>query len=89
MKIIVFKSEKEVDEFVGKHIIDFINSKENAVIGFATGNTPLGIYQYLINEFQQGHVDFSHIKAFNLDEYVGIEKEHPRSFSTAMKKGLL
>lgn len=88
MKIIVFDDEREVDEYVGKHIIDFVKKNENPVIGFATGNTPLGTYQYLINEYQTGHVDFTNVKAFNLDEYVGIEKNHPRSFATAMKESL-
>lgn len=88
MKIIVFDNEKEVDEYVGKHIIHLIKTKENPVIGFATGNTPLGMYQYLINQFNQRYVDFSQVKAFNLDEYAGIEKTHPRSFASAMKESL-
>ena len=88
MEIIIFENEKEVDEYVGQHIIHFIQSKKDAVIGFATGNTPLGTYQYLIDKYQHGYVDFSCVKAFNLDEYVGVEKMHPRSFATAMKESL-
>lgn len=88
MKIIIFETEKEVDEYVGQHIIQFIQSKKDAVIGFATGNTPIGTYRYLIDKYQHGYVDFSCVKAFNLDEYVGVEKAHPRSFATAMKESL-
>lgn len=88
MKIVIFENEKEVDEYVGKHIIEFIRKNDHPVIGFATGNTPLGIYRYFINEYENGHVDFSKIIAFNLDEYVGIERTHPRSFAMAMKKSL-
>jgi len=85
VKVFVFKTEKEVDEYVGKHISDFIIKNSEPVIGFATGSTPLGVYDYFINEYQKGRVDFSKVKAFNLDEYVGVEKTHPRSFATAMR----
>ena len=88
MRIIVFHNEKNMDEFIGKHLIRFIQEHENPVIGFATGSTPLGLYQYLVQEYQQGHVDFSHIQAFNLDEYVGIDRSHPRSFASAMRRDL-
>ena len=88
MKIIVFNNENKLDEYVGKHIIDFIDSHEHPVIGFATGSTPLGTYRYFIDQFKAGKADFSNVTAFNLDEYVGIEKSHPRSFAMAMKEAL-
>lgn len=84
MKIYVFDTEKEVDQFVGKHICHYIQSHTRPVIGFATGSTPLGTYDYMIESYQKGETDFSKVVAFNLDEYVGIEKTHPRSFATAM-----
>lgn len=84
MKIYVFDTEEKVDHFVGKHICAYIQSNVRPVIGFATGSTPLGTYDYLIDSYQKGETDFSKVIAFNLDEYVGIEKTHPRSFATAM-----
>lgn len=88
MKVYVMKNETAVDEFVGQHIINFISSHAKPVIGFATGSTPLGTYQFLINAYQKGKVDFSQVIAFNLDEYVGVAKNHPRSFAMAMKENL-
>ena len=88
MNIYVMKSEKEVDTFIGQYMIDFIEVTKQPVLGFATGSTPLGIYQYLIQAYKMGKVDFSDVVAFNLDEYVGVEKNHPRSFATAMKECL-
>lgn len=88
MDLLVFKTEKELDCYVGKYIVDFINQHDEPHLGFATGSTPLGIYQYLIDEYRKGNVDFSSVKAFNLDEYVGLEKSHPRSFAYAMKENL-
>lgn len=84
MKIKIFKTEQEVDTFVGNHISSFMKENKNPVIGFATGDTPLGVYDYFIKENKAGRLDFSEVKAFNLDEYVGIEKTHPRSFARAM-----
>lgn len=88
MKVYVFQTEQELDVFVGEHIVDFIQKNEKPVIGFATGSTPLGTYDYLIDAYRNKNVDFSKVIAFNLDEYVGIEKSHPRSFATAMKNYL-
>lgn len=88
MEILVFENEKLLDEYVGKHIVDFINNHDKPVIGFATGSTPLGTYDYFIDQYNKGNVDFSKVIAFNLDEYVGVEKMHPRSFASAMREYL-
>ena len=84
MKVYVFNTEREVDEFVGQHVSKFIQNKKDAVLGFATGSTPLGTYDYLISEYNKGNIDFSEVVAFNLDEYVGVENDHPRSFAKFM-----
>ncbi len=88
MIIKVFEEESQLDAFVGEYIIDFISKNKQPVIGFATGSTPLGVYNYFIEEYKKGNADFSKVTAFNLDEYVGVEKSHPLSFATAMKEAL-
>ena len=85
MQVYVFKTEQDVDTYVGQQISTFIQNNDAPVIGFATGSTPLGAYDYLIDSYQSGKTDFSKVRAFNLDEYVGIEKDHPQSFARAMK----
>ena len=85
MQVYVFKTEQDVDTYVGQQISTFIQDNDAPVIGFATGSTPLGAYDYLIDSYQSGKTDFSKVRAFNLDEYVGIEKDHPQSFARAMK----
>ena len=88
MIIKIFEKESELDAYVGSYIVDYINTHDHPVIGFATGSTPLGVYNYFIEEYRNGNADFSKVKAFNLDEYVGVEKSHPLSFATAMKSAL-
>ncbi len=84
MKVIVFEDMHAVDRFVVQRIKEVIESKSCPVIGFATGSTPQGVYNGLIQKYQKGEVSFRQVKAFNLDEYVGLSKDHPRSFAKAM-----
>jgi glucosamine-6-phosphate deaminase len=54
------------------------------VLGLPTGSSPLGIYRELIKLHQAGVVSFKNVVTFNMDEYVGIPKEHPQSYYTFM-----
>ena len=88
MKILVFEKEEHLDAYVGEYICHFIRNHSQPVIGFATGSTPLGVYRYFIDNYQAQKVSFHQVKAFNLDEYVGLTPSHPRSFASAMKNEL-
>lgn len=88
MKILVFEKEEYFDAYVGEYICQFIRNHFQPVIGFATGSTPLGVYRYFIDNYQAQKVSFRQVKAFNLDEYVGLTPSHPRSFASAMKNEL-
>jgi glucosamine-6-phosphate deaminase len=61
-----------------------IEQKPNAVLGLATGSTPIATYQELIQRFRSGKIDFSKVKTFNLDEYYGLHRDHPQSYYTFM-----
>jgi len=54
------------------------------VLGLPTGSSPLGIYNELISLYKAGAVSFRNVVTFNMDEYVGIPKEHPQSYYTFM-----
>lgn len=88
MKILVFEKEEHLDAYVGEYICHFIRNHSQPVIGFATGSTPLGVYRYFIDNYQAQKVSFRQVRAFNLDEYVGLTPSHPRSFASAMKNEL-
>jgi glucosamine-6-phosphate deaminase len=70
------------------HFIDLISTHKNAVLGLATGSTPIIIYKHLIERYQNGSITFSDVKTFNLDEYVGLDKEHQQSFAYFMQENL-
>lgn len=56
------------------------------VLGLPTGSSPLGTYRELIKLHQQGYLSFENVITFNLDEYVGLDKEHPESYNFYMWK---
>lgn len=54
------------------------------VLGLPTGSSPLGMYKNLIELHKKGDISFRHVVTFNMDEYVGLPKEHPQSYYTFM-----
>ncbi|MDR2505798.1 MAG: glucosamine-6-phosphate deaminase, partial [Oscillospiraceae bacterium] len=58
--------------------------KPASIIGLATGSSPLGTYKELIKMREAGIVSFDNVRTFNLDEYVGLPKDHPQSYHRFM-----
>ena len=54
------------------------------VLGLPTGSSPLGMYRELIRLRGEGRVSFRNVVTFNMDEYVGLPKDHPQSYHTFM-----
>lgn len=65
-----------------------ILQKPDCVLGFATGSTPLGTYAALIDLYKRGIADFSTVRTFNLDEYVGMSRTHEQSYYRFMVENL-
>jgi glucosamine-6-phosphate deaminase len=81
-------NKEEIDKIVADKIAKLIKNKPNAVLGLATGSTPLGVYKNLINLNKKGKVSFKNVSTFNLDEYVGIDETHNQSYRYFMNKNL-
>lgn len=89
MRLIPLESSKDVGLWSARHIVNRINAfKPTAdrpfVLGLPTGSTPLNTYVRLIELHKAGEVSFKHVVTFNMDEYVGLEKNHPQSYHTFM-----
>src|SRR5690606_14414724 len=65
-----------------------VQANPHAVLGLATGSTPIGIYQEMISLYKQDLVSYRHAATFNLDEYLGLAPDHPQSYAYYMKKQL-
>ncbi len=88
MNIIVCNSYEEMSAAAGKLYVDLLQAKPNAVLGFATGSTPLGLYQFLAEQNKAGVIDFKEVTTFNLDEYYPMDPAHDQSYRYFMNKNL-
>ena len=84
MEVIIARTYEQLSKDAAQAVADVMNAKPNAVIGMATGSTPLGVYQELVKMHQKGELDFSQATTFNLDEYVGLPVNHPQSYHRFM-----
>ena len=62
--------------------------KPDCVLGLATGGTPVGTYEKLVERYNEGDLDFSEVTSVNLDEYRGLPKDHPESYWSFMHRNL-
>lgn len=88
MEIIKVKDYEEMSEKGCSLLMNKIQQLENPVLGLATGSTPEGLYQKLIEKNQQNEVSFKNVSTFNLDEYVGLEKTDSNSYDYYMNEKL-
>lgn len=65
-----------------------LDEKEDAVLGLATGSSPLGLYQEMVKDFKETGRSYAKVVTFNLDEYVGLPKDHEQSYYTFMHQNL-
>lgn len=88
MKIIVEKDYEGLSARAAQLIKKEIDENPRLVLGLATGSTPLGTYERLIDYYKKGQLDFSSVEVFNLDEYVGLSGDHPSSYKYFMEENL-
>ena len=89
MRLIPLATPTQVGKWAARHIVNRINAFNPSadrpfVLGLPTGGTPLEAYKHLIEMHKSGQVSFKHVVTFNMDEYVGLPKEHPESYHSFM-----
>ena len=88
MKIIITKNYEELSERAAEVMLGVVKQNPKAVLGLATGTTPLGLYAKMISDHKEYGTDYSQIRTVNLDEYKGLPKTHEQSYAYFMKKNL-
>ncbi|WP_139488645.1 glucosamine-6-phosphate deaminase [Brevibacillus dissolubilis] len=88
MKLNIAQNEQKISQLVADEIENLIKRKPDAVLGLATGSTPIPVYQELIRRHQAGRIDFSQVRTFNLDEYYGLDRSHDQSYYQFMQTHL-
>lgn len=80
MKIIEAKSYDELSRIAADLVAAQVILKPDCVLGLATGSTPIGLYNSLIERYQNGTLDFSTVRSVNLDEYCGLDGNNDQSY---------
>ncbi len=86
MRVIIRNDAASACISAARIIAALVKRKPTAVLGLATGGTPVVCYQELIRLHQQESLDFSQVTTFNLDEYLGLPREHSESFYSFMHR---
>ena len=86
MEVIILDSTEAVAELGARRICELVEKKPMAVLGLATGSTPIAMYQKLAEMYRQGQVSFKEVSSFNLDEYIGISPDNSQSYRSFMKQ---
>lgn len=88
VRVIILEDADAVSERATELIADLVRRKPACVLGLATGSTPLRVYQKLVERHRREGLDFHQVTTFNLDEYVGIDPNHPQSYRRFMQEHL-
>ena len=88
MEFIVVKDYAELSRKGADIIAQLVAQKPNCTLGLATGSTPEGLYAELVKDYQAGKISFKDVSSYNLDEYRGLENDHPQSYHYFMEQKL-
>ena len=88
MKIVITKDYEELSRRGARFFLDAVKANPYAVLGLATGTTPLGLYAHLVADHELYGTSYAHVRTVNLDEYKGLPKTHEQSYAYFMRKNL-
>ncbi len=88
MDIKIFDNAAEISDAAAQLYRELIESKPNAVLGLATGATPVPTYKKLIELYNKGEISFKEVTTFNLDEYCDLDKHDKNSYYSFMHENL-
>lgn len=89
MRVIIEPGTEQLAKWAANYVAERINAARPSadkpfVLGLPTGSTPLGMYRELIRLHKAGKISFQNVVTFNMDEYIGIPKDHEQSYYTFM-----
>ena len=75
MKIFIFESKEELGKALGHEFTELVKENPHAILGLATGSSPLETYQAIAEEAKEEGISFAEVQSFNLDEYLSCPLE--------------
>ena len=88
MKVIVTENYEEMSKKAAEIIIDIVKNNPQAILGLATGSSPIGMYENLAKDYRENGTSYKAVKTVNLDEYVGLTADHDQSYAYFMRSNL-
>lgn len=88
MEVAIFETSAQVAEAAAGLVVEMVQLKPKAVLGFATGSTPLATYDVLKHHYLEGKISFAEVSGFNLDEYLGLAPDSKQSYRAYMDQHL-
>ena len=86
MQVVIVDTPAEVGRVAAAKITQLIRRRADAVLGLATGSSPLAIYAELARQVREEGLDCTAVRAFALDEYVGLPAGHPESYRSVIQR---
>ncbi|GAB49895.1 glucosamine-6-phosphate deaminase [Mobilicoccus pelagius] len=86
MEIVILEEAAELGRLAADAIVALLQHRPGAVLGLATGSSPLPVYDELVRRHEAGEVSFAQARAFTLDEYVGLPPGHPEGYRTVIER---
>lgn len=83
-EIHVYDTYEQVSDKAFEVMKEVVMNNPQAILGLATGSSPVGLYKRLVADHEQNHTSYKDIVSYNLDEYVGIAQSHEQSYYTFM-----
>jgi glucosamine-6-phosphate deaminase len=84
VEVVILAGADEIASVAADVFVALLSRNPDAVLGLATGSSPLGVYSSLIERHRAGDVSFAGVEAFLLDEYVGLPAEHPQRYRSVI-----
>ena len=88
MKVIITENYEEMSKKAAEIIIEVVKNNPSAVLGLATGSSPIGTYQNMIKDHKENGTSYKGVHTVNLDEYVGLTADHDQSYAYFMRTNL-
>lgn len=88
VEVLITPDRDRLAAVVADAVVDLLVRRPDAVLGLATGSSPLGVYDELHRRYSQGDVSFARVRGFALDEYVGLPPEHPERYANVLHREL-
>ncbi|GGY46624.1 glucosamine-6-phosphate deaminase [Streptomyces djakartensis] len=89
MEVVIVPDAKAGGELIAEAMAQLIRRKPDALLGVATGSTPLPVYEALAARVRSGAVDMTRARVAQLDEYVGLPADHPESYRSVLRREVL